>query len=69
MFLLEIYKVVSSANKIAEQFSTTLCKSLLKIRKIRGPKQDPCGVPTLTGSSLENSVFLLEATVHFTLIL
>ena len=42
-FLYVLYRVVSSANRMHEQWCNCLCKSLVKIRKRRGPKQDPWG--------------------------
>ena len=38
-------KFESSANKMKNNFSETLCKSLIKIKKRSGPKIDPWGTP------------------------
>jgi hypothetical protein len=37
--------VVSSANKIESIFSRYMGKSLMKIKKSKGPKTLPCGTP------------------------
>ena len=39
------YRVVSSANWIHCMCVKWMFKSLQKIRKIKGPRQDPCGMP------------------------
>ena len=39
-------------------------KSLQNIRNIRGPKQLPWGVPTVTSNSFDLVSVLLEAVLH-----
>ena len=36
---------VSSANKIVLEYFTDSGKSLMKTRKSKGPRTDPCGTP------------------------
>ena len=57
--------VVSSANCIHTESVRCKCRSFTKIRKISGPRQDPCGVPYFTMySSLRVSIPVL-VVLHF----
>ena len=48
-----IYKLVSSANNRIEPL-IRLIMSLVKMRKRRVPRIDPCGTPAKTSTYLEN---------------
>lgn len=50
------YKTQSSANKLIEDV-TQEGKSLINIRKRRGPNTDPCGTPDVTGTKGEKQSF------------
>ena len=48
-----MYKLVSSANRRIEP-PICLTMSLIKIRKSKGPRIDPCGTPANTSTHFEN---------------
>ena len=65
LFLCPKYRVVSSANCIHSKNSRFMYKPLQKIKKSRGPRYDPCGVPYSTSYQSEYSVPLVS--LHFDL--
>ena len=64
MFLCLNIRVVSSANCTHSESCKCRCKSFTNIRKMRGPRQDPCGVPYSTLYSLLVWI-LVELTVLY----
>ena len=67
MFLCLNNNVVSSANCTHSASCRCKCKSFTKIRKIRGPRQDPCGVPYSTLYSLLVWMVVELTVLHLTL--
>ena len=67
-FLCDLYNVVSSANNIELQCWSCLCRSLVNMMNISGPRHDPWGVPKLIALYSEYCVFPVLATVHLVLI-
>ena len=48
------YNMVSSVNCNTSKYIRCKCRSLQKTKKIKGPRQDPCGAPYVTSYSLDS---------------
>ena len=64
-FSLSIYKMSSIVSKKEGTLSVHTI-SLIKMLNSNGPKTDPCGTPTLTGSIVDTASFI--ATNYFVLV-
>ena len=62
--LLPMYMVVSSVNWMHCICCKFRCKSLQKMRNIRGPRQLPCGVPYLTSNVLDHISLALDEVLY-----
>ena len=51
--------LVSSANRIENNLSDTLGRSLMQIKKNSGPKTDPCGTPQVIFFEVDLELFIL----------
>ena len=51
--------LVSSANRIENNLSDTLGRSLMQIKKNSGPKTDPCGTPQVTVFEVDLELFIV----------
>jgi len=51
-------RVVSSANRILNIILEAFGRSLIRIRKSRGPKTDPCGTPVRMSSRVDLTPFI-----------
>ena len=58
--LLSMKMLVSSANKLENNLSETLCRSLMQIKKNIKPKSDPCGIPKGTNSEIHLEVLIMS---------
>ena len=59
IFLPSMKTLVSSANRIENNLSDTLGRSLMQIKKNSGPKTDPCGTPQVTVFEVDLELFIL----------
>ena len=59
IFLPSMKTLVSSANRIENNLSDTLGRSLMQIKKNSGPKTDPCGTPQVTDFEVDLELFIL----------
>ena len=59
IFLPSMKTLVSTANRIENNLSDTLGKSLMQIKKNSEPKTDPCGTPQVKVFEVDLELFIL----------
>ena len=61
----EIKRFVSSAKKIVDRSLVQLARSLMYIRKSKGPRTDPCGTPHVIGITADLTWLYLTICLLF----